>query len=150
MEITWELLIRVWHNYPSGLDTGSYFEISLQVSVQYFAIYLNYLSLKSLRCWEAPYHTSCAGNLKRNQAFLISINCSKINFKIIIETASLIFFDNMKDFTWHKKSLGTKIFILSFYATRIGFFLILLSLTYFIFFLQFYKKISKRHHFQHL
>lgn len=28
----------------------------------------------------------------------------------------------MKDFTWHKKSLGTNIFILSFYATGISFF----------------------------
>lgn len=152
MEITWELLIRVWHNYPSRLDTGSYFEISLQVSVQYFASYLNYLSLKSLRCWEAPYHTSCAGNLKRNQAFLISINCRKINFKIIIETASLIFFDNMKDFTWHKKSLGTNIFILSFYATGISFFshFIIFNLAISIFFSSFIRKISKRHHFQHL
>lgn len=153
MEITWELLIRVWHNYPSGLDTGSYFEISLQVSVQYFAIYLNYLSLKSLRCWEAPYHTSCAGNLKRNQAFLISINCRKINFKIIIETASLIFFDNMKDFTWHKKSLGTNIFILiKFLCNRdqFHFSFNIFNLAISIFFSSFIRKISKRHHFQHL
>lgn len=106
-----ELLIHVWHNYPTRLDTGSYSEISLQVSVQPFAIYLNYLSLKSLRCWETLYRTSCARNLKRNQAFLISINCRKINLKIIIETASLIFLDNMKGLTWHKKSLGTKIII---------------------------------------
>lgn len=48
----------------------------------------------------------------------------------------------MKDFTWHKKSLGTNIFILSFYATGISFFshFIIFNLAISIFFLQFYKK----------